>query len=82
MAPSSFLNLPRELRYTIYDHLCLPSPHSYPYKLPSPITSISIRGPPMSLVLSNRAIFSELSTYYFTRCKKDRDLALTGYDEG
>jgi hypothetical protein len=68
MAPSSFLNLPSELRYTIYDHLCPHSPLSYPYKPPSPITSISVRGPPMSLVLSNRAILSELSTYYFTRC--------------
>ncbi|KAF9696226.1 hypothetical protein EKO04_006105 [Ascochyta lentis] len=63
-----FLRLPIELRYAIYDHLCLSSPLSYPYKSPSPITSIDMHGPPTSLLLTNRTIFEELSTYYFSRC--------------
>ena len=63
-----FLCLPLELRYAIYDHLCPASPLSYPYKPPSPIASIDIRGPSISLVLTNRTILEELSNYYFSRC--------------
>ncbi|KZM21205.1 hypothetical protein ST47_g7671 [Ascochyta rabiei] len=62
------LCLPIELRYAIYDQLCLSSPLSYPYPSPSPITSIDTRGPPTSLLLTNRMLFEELSTYYFSRC--------------
>ena len=63
-----FLRLPIELRYAIYDNLCLPSPRSYPYSNPSPIAAIDLTGAPVGLLLCNRAIYIELSTYYFTRC--------------
>lgn len=63
-----FLRLPIELRYAIYDHLCLSSPRSYPYKDPFPITAIDTTGPPLALLLLNHNIFSEISTYYFARC--------------
>ncbi|KAF2631922.1 hypothetical protein BU25DRAFT_406447 [Macroventuria anomochaeta] len=65
---SPFFRLPIELRYAIYDHLCLPEPRSYPYKSLSPIAAIDLTGPPLSLILANRKILQELSTYYFSRC--------------
>lgn len=65
---SPFLRLPVELRYSIYDHLCTLEPRSYPIRTPSPITSASLAFSPLPLLLTNRHLLSEVSTYYFTRC--------------
>ncbi|KAF3043455.1 hypothetical protein E8E12_008751 [Didymella heteroderae] len=65
---SPFLRLPLELRYLIYDHLCTPEPRSYPVRAPSPITSASHTFYPLPLLLTNRHLVAEVSTYYFTRC--------------
>ncbi|KAF2993612.1 hypothetical protein E8E13_001784 [Curvularia kusanoi] len=68
-APTSpFLALPIELRYAIYDRLCLSDFQSYPYTQPSPIAAIDTTKPPRSLLLVNHTIHSEISTYYFARC--------------
>ena len=65
---SPFLRLPLELRYSIYDHLCTLEPRSYPVRGPSPITSASLTFSPLPLLLTNRHLLSEVSTYYFMRC--------------
>ncbi|KAJ4367517.1 hypothetical protein N0V83_007100 [Neocucurbitaria cava] len=61
---SSFLNLPRELRYEIYDYLCGQEAVSYPFRAP-PITSFDQTPPPTNLQLTNRFIYEEIRSYFY-----------------
>lgn len=61
---SPFLNLPRELRYGIYDYLCGQEAVSYPFRAP-PITSFDQTPPPTNLQLTSRFIYEEIRSYFY-----------------
>ncbi|KAF2866728.1 hypothetical protein BDV95DRAFT_583671 [Massariosphaeria phaeospora] len=65
MAPlPALLQLPIELRYAIYHHLCREGPICYPFPN-SPITSIDSRAPPRQLLLTCRQLCDEVRSYYY-----------------
>ncbi|KAI4719842.1 hypothetical protein E4T48_03952 [Aureobasidium sp. EXF-10727] len=59
------LNLPLELRQQIYSHLCPASPISNPIPTVG-ITSVSHTPPPLSLLLTCRAVYSDVLPYFFS----------------
>ncbi|KAF2794890.1 hypothetical protein K505DRAFT_324444 [Melanomma pulvis-pyrius CBS 109.77] len=63
---SAFLRLPTELRYDIYEYLCLDEPVCYPFRR-SPISSISHGVPPRQLLLACRKIHDEVQTHFYRR---------------
>jgi hypothetical protein len=60
------LDLPQELRYEIYDYLCIYEPKSYPFGTP-PISSINQRPPPVNLHLTCRRVSREVQQYFFSK---------------
>ncbi|ORX91980.1 hypothetical protein BCR34DRAFT_581296 [Clohesyomyces aquaticus] len=60
----SLLRLPLEIRHLIYSNLTPLDPVSYPFPQ-SPITSISHRSPPRSLLLTNHQLSAEVRSYYY-----------------
>ncbi|CAD0113283.1 unnamed protein product [Aureobasidium uvarum] len=59
------LQLPLELRQQIYSHLCPASPISNPIPTVG-ITSVSHAPPPVSFLLTSRAVYSDLLPYFFS----------------
>jgi hypothetical protein len=57
------LQLPLELRQDIYSHLCPPNPISHPISSVG-ITSVSHHPPPISFLLTNRALHDDVQEYY------------------
>ena len=65
-SPSSFLNLPIELRYNIYDYLSPKEGLHYPCPS-SPITTLSCKAPPRQMLLTCHQICDEIQAYYYRR---------------
>jgi hypothetical protein len=63
--PPHLLNLPLEIRHQIFAHLSRHSPRSYPFRFPSSISSVDQLGPPLSLVLTCRALSDQIQAYYY-----------------
>jgi hypothetical protein len=63
---SRLLCLPTELRFGIYDHLCVTEPKSYPFRH-SPVSSIDRTPPPTALLLSCRFLHDEVERYFYRR---------------
>ena len=63
--PPHLLNLPLEIRHQIFAHLSRHSPHSYPFRFPSSISSVDQLGPPLSLLLTCRPLFDQIQAYYY-----------------
>ncbi|KAF1837583.1 hypothetical protein BDW02DRAFT_120468 [Decorospora gaudefroyi] len=66
VSSSPLLQLPRELRYEIYDLLCRQEPKSYPFRQP-PISSIDRRAPPTPLLIACRYLYEEIRTYFLSK---------------